>query len=259
MMNKKVLLISIDGMRPDGLQLCGNPYVKELEKMCAYTYNARSVMPSVTLPCHFSMTHSVIPYRHGILTNTYVPQVRPIAGIFEKVRDAGGVSAMFYGWEPLRDIATPECLKFATFIQSYTDESVDTLLTDAAETCIAKHKPDFVFLYMVDTDEKGGHDTGWMSEEYLRRISIAIDNVKRLVETFGQEYSVIIMADHGGHDRTHGTELPEDMTIPLFFYGPDFIPGEISKEISLLEIAPTIASIMGISPDRDWDGSSLCK
>lgn len=30
-MNKKVLLISVDGMRPDGLQSCGNPLVQELD------------------------------------------------------------------------------------------------------------------------------------------------------------------------------------------------------------------------------------
>lgn len=29
----KVILISIDGMRPDGLTGCGNPYVKELETL----------------------------------------------------------------------------------------------------------------------------------------------------------------------------------------------------------------------------------
>ena len=96
-MNKKVILISVDGMRPDGLKMCGNSYVQELEKMCSYTYNASSMIPSVTFPCHFSMTHSVTPQRHGILSNTYVPQVRPVKGIFEKISDAGGVCAMFYG------------------------------------------------------------------------------------------------------------------------------------------------------------------
>ena len=29
-MKNKVILISIDGMRPDGMKGCGNPYVKEL-------------------------------------------------------------------------------------------------------------------------------------------------------------------------------------------------------------------------------------
>ena len=256
-MDKKVILISIDGMRPDGLKACGNPYLSELEKICSYTFEGRSVNPSVTFPCHFSMTHSVSPQRHGILTNTYVPQVRPVQGIFEKIRAMGGVSAMFYGWEPLRDIALPGTLKFAHYINAYMQESGDTVLTDHAEKLIREYKPDFVFLYMVETDEKGGHDNGWMSQEYLRRISIAIDNAKRMIENFGDEYTVIIMADHGGHDRTHGTELPEDMTIPLFFCGLDFIPGETISDASLLDIAPTIAEIMGFAGDSDWEGKSL--
>ena len=256
MMNK-VILISIDGMRPDGMKKCGNPYVEELEKMCTYTYSGQSMNPSVTFPCHFSMTHSVTPQRHGILTNTYLPQVRPVMGIFEKVKNVGGVSAMFYGWEPLRDIALPGTLKFSTYINAYMKESSDTVLTDEALRVIAENKPDFAFLYMVETDEKGGHDNGWMSEEYLRRISIAIENVKRVIDTFGDEYTVIVMADHGGHDRTHGTTLPEDMTVPFFFYGPRFIKGKETGGLSLLDIAPTIAALMDIEPEKEWEGHSV--
>ena len=255
---KKVILISIDGMRPDGLKQCGNPYVKELEKMCSYTYKASSVLPSATLPCHYSMTHSVPPERHGIFYNTYIPPVRPIKGLFEHLKENGKTTAMFYGWDTLRDISSPESLLVATYINSRCRESVDTLLTDEAIRVIKDYNPDFAFLYMVDTDEKGGHDNGWMSEEYLRRISIAIDNTKRVIETFGNEYSIIIMADHGGHDRRHGTDLPEDMTIPFFFYGPDFAENTVIKEkASLLDIAPTIVSVMGIESDVDWEGRSL--
>ena len=256
-MKNKVILISIDGMRSDGLKACGNPFLKELEKICAYTYSASSMIPSVTFPCHFSMTHSVTPQRHGILTNTYVPQVRPVKGVFEKVAENGGICAMFYGWEPLRDIATPGSLKFATYVNAYMEESSDTALTDEAIKTITNHKPDFAFLYMVETDEKGGHDNGWMSEAYLKRISMAIDNAKRIIETFGDEYSVIIMADHGGHDRSHGTEMPEDMTIPLFFCGKEFSPRVIEEPLSLLNIAPTITKILGIEPDGQWEGTPV--
>ena len=256
-MKNKVILISIDGMRPDGLQTCGNPYVKEMEQRCAYTYSGRSMVPSVTFPCHFSMAHSVTPQRHGILTNTYVPQVRPVKGIFEKIDDAGGVSAMFYGWEPLRDIALPGALQFSTYINAYKKESSDTALTDEALRIIEENKPDFVFLYMVETDERGGHDNGWMSVEYLRRISIAIDNVKRVIDACGDEYAVIVMADHGGHDRSHGSEMAEDMTIPFFFFGKDFLPGKIERPLSLLDIAPTIAYLVGLEPDKEWEGHSV--
>ncbi len=257
-MQNKVILISIDGCRPDGLKKSGNDYLKQLEKECKYNYKSLSMNPSVTFPCHFSMAHSVTPQRHGILSNTYIPQVRPIKGIFEKVKDAGGVSAMFYGWEELRDISRPSSLKFATYINSYAVESADTELTDEAIKTIETHKPDFVFLYMVDTDEKGGHDNGWMSDEYLKRISIALQNVKRIIEKFGDEYSVIIMADHGGHERTHGTEMDEDMLVPLFFRGKRFNVGEVSEKTSLLDIAPTIADVLGISTEPEWEGRSLC-
>ena len=256
-MENKVILISIDGMRPDGLKGCGNPYLKALEAECAYTYAGRSVFPSVTFPCHFSMTHSVTPERHGILTNTYVPEVRPVVGLFERIKMFGGVSAMFYGWEELRDIARPASLKFATYVNAYMEESGDTVLTDEAIRVIDRHDPDFTFLYMVETDEKGGHDNGWMSEEYLRRISVALDNTKRIIDRYCDTHSVIIMADHGGHDRSHGTRMPEDMTVPFFFRGKRFAPGEISRPVSLLDIAPTVAALLGIPPEEEWEGTSL--
>ena len=256
-MDKKVILISIDGMRADGLLACGNPYLKELEAMASYTYSGASMFPSVTFPCHFSAVHSVTPLRHGILTNTYVPEVRPITGLFERIKDFGGISAMYYGWEPLRDIARPAALKYATYIDAYMDESVDTLLTDEALMRIEKSHPDFVFLYMVDTDEKGGHDNGWMSEAYLGRISTAIDNVKRVIEKCAEEYTVIIMSDHGGHGRSHGTELPEDMVIPFFFIGEKFEKGRVLDGVTLLDIAPTITDVMGIPKVEEWEGKSL--
>ena len=69
-------------------------------------------------------------------------------------------------------------------------------MTDEAEKLIYEHHPDFVFLYMVETDEKGGHDNGWMSDEYLKYISCAIDNVRRVIEETNGEYTVIVTADH---------------------------------------------------------------
>jgi len=254
---KKVILISIDGMRADGCMKCGNEYVKTLTETGAYTFNAKTVFPSVTLPCHMSMFHSVEPSRHGITSNVYVPQVRPVSGLFEQIKNAGGMSAMFYGWEPLRDIARPASLKWAEYFNAYADEHTDGILTDRALACIKKYKPDFVFLYMVETDEKGGHDSGWMTETYLDYISRAIDNAKRVIEEAGDEYTVIITADHGGHDRAHGTDMAEDMTIPMFFIGDEFEKGKELENVSILDLAPTVAKIMGANMPREWEGKAL--
>lgn len=256
-MKEKVILISIDGMRPDGFLACGNPFIEEMMKISSYTLSGKTVFPSVTLPCHTSMFHSVPPERHGITTNLYIPFARPLNGLFEQIKLFRGVSAMYYGWEPLRDVARPESLKFSAYLNAYMEDNTDDTLTDMAMERIAKSKPDFVFLYMVETDEKGGHDHGWMSPEYLSCISRAIDNVKRVYEAFGDEYTIVVTADHGGHDRCHGTHAPEDMTIPNFYIGKKFQPGKVLEDSSILDIAPTIADVMGILPAPEWEGKSL--
>lgn len=258
-MRKKVILISIDGMRPDGFLNCKNSFIHELMQRASYTLEGSSVIPSVTLPCHMSIFHSVLPERHGINTNAYRPMVRPINGLFEQIHSAGGRSGMFYGWEPLRDVSRPSSLTRAEYIFAYSEENTDRMLAKQAISYIKNDNPDFVFLYMVETDEKGGHDNGWMSEEYLRRIHDAVENVKDVMEAAGDEYTIILTSDHGGHDRIHGENIPEDMTIPIFFIGPDFEANKTLQDISLLDIAPTIATIMGVTIPREWEGKSLVK
>lgn len=254
---KKAILISIDGMRPDGFLASGNPFAKEMMTRGAYTLKGRTVSPSVTLPCHMSMFHSVPPERHGILTNIYTPLVRPLNGLCEQINAAGGKCGMFYGWEPLRDITRPGSLKYAGFLNARTEDDTDTQITDLALDCLRRKKPDFVFLYMVQTDECGGHDHGWMSGEYLHYVSVALDNVRRVLDGFGEEYSVVVTADHGGHDRCHGTDMPEDMTIPLFFFGRDFTPGKELENVSILDVAPTVADLMDVLAADEWEGRSL--
>ena len=81
--------------------------------------------------------------------------------------------------------------------------------------------------------------------------------MKKVIDTVGDEYSVIVTADHGGHDRCHGTDLPEDMTIPMIFHGKAFKAATELCGVSILDIAPTIADIMNVAPEREWEGKSL--
>lgn len=254
---KKVILISIDGMRPEGALGCKNDFVKYLMENGTYTLDARTVMPSVTLPCHLSLFYSVSPDRHGTLTNTYVTPVRPVKGLFQSIERAGGKCAMFYGWDPIRNVCDFSSLKYSHYINAFEDEHVDGLLTDEAERVIDKYHPDFVFLYLVDTDDFGGHGSGWMTEPYFDCISYAFDCVKRVYEKYGNEYEILITADHGGHDRGHGTDMPEDMTIPMFFIGEDFEKGKELHDVSILDLTPTITKIMGTLPDNEWEGKPL--
>lgn len=89
------------------------------------------------------------------------------------------------------------------------------------------------------------------------RISGAISCVEKIYNTAFPKYNIIVTADHGGHERMHGTDCPEDMTIPMFFGGDGFEGGKDLGEISLLDIAPTILAWMNMPPSAEWQGSSL--
>lgn len=257
-MNQKVILILADGLRPDAILSCGNPYGSRLLTLGSYSLEAKTVYPSITLPCHMSLFHSVPPERHGILTNTYTPFSRPVQGLCERLRIHEKTSAFFYDWEELRDLTRPSSLSYSFYISAeiYDYERADKMLTENALSYIASEKPDFAFVYLQLTDH-AGHKYGWMSEEYQYACTQSLEKIRKLVECFNKEYNIIVTADHGGHGRDHGSTMSEDMTIPLICIGERFCPGEIFSRANICDIAPTITTLQGITPSKDWEGKSL--
>ncbi|MBR4769126.1 MAG: alkaline phosphatase family protein [Lachnospiraceae bacterium] len=254
--DKKVILIVVDGMRPDAMTSCGEPFTSEMQKKAQYSMACRTVFPSLTLPCHISLFYSVPPERHGTTTNQYAPMVHPMDGLVSVIRNAGARSAMFYGWEQLRDIARPGDMMLTEYRRIGSFPDTDDYFTEQAVRCASDQKVPFIFLYLGETDEVG-HKYGWMSPEYLQTVGNAIRNVRKVLEALAPEYDVIVTADHGGHDRSHGTLMEEDMTIPLFCFGEEFCPGAVFQNASILDVAPTIAKIMGLPADEDWEGKAL--
>lgn len=256
----KVILILVDGLRPDALPVCGNAYGSTLAKLGSSSMEAQTVWPSITLPCHMSLFLSVPPSRHGTTTNTYAPQVRPVSGLCEQLRTAGKKCAFFYNWEELRDLTRPSSLAYSCFISGEINgyKRANELVTARAISYIGEEAPDFAFVYLGLTDSVG-HDCGWMGTEYLAACSTSLGQVRQLVERFGEDYTILITADHGGHGRTHGSDIPEDMRIPLICKGPAFEPGSILENPTICDIAPTIAALLEAEPGPEWEGKSLLR
>src|SRR5579871_1532433 len=92
----RVVLCSMDGVRPDAIQVARTPTIDRLVSEGASTWKARTVMPSSTLPCHTSMLRGVDTPRHGITTNTFQPLVRPVPSLIEAAGDQGCTTGFFY-------------------------------------------------------------------------------------------------------------------------------------------------------------------
>ena len=110
---------------------------------------------------------------------------------------------------------------------------------------------------MENAIETSHYKYGWMSDEYIQAVIRSLDNVQRLARQLHPEYRLIVTADHGGHNRSHGSEDKEDMTIPIFLRHSTIAPGALPENINIVDIAPTITSILGVDPDPDWEGKSL--
>ena len=218
MTQNKVLLVLVDGMRPDSIPVCGNPAYHKYFEEGAHTYGAQTTFPPVTLPAHMSLFHSVKTERHGVWTNNFVPMNHPINGLFETVEAQKKKAAIFYSWVPMRDCWANRKSASFTWMLNLDDYwktmNVDIPESKACKEHIAEYAPDLVWLYLGMVDEYG-HAAGWMSPEYLESVRAATECIMDVVNSLPPEYSVIVTADHGGHDRNHGDDIPEDINFDL--------------------------------------------
>jgi predicted AlkP superfamily pyrophosphatase or phosphodiesterase len=261
MKTRKIALILVDGMRPDGLLQANAPALKRLMAKGAYSLKARSVLPSLTLPCITSLILGVNPQAHGTLTNTFSSNHWQAPGLIDVLHDAGYKTASFTNWEQLRDLSQPGSLDLSICINTSEHQHLppgesDRSLISISSLALRQQPVDFTFLYLgcVDT---AGHMHGWMTPEYIQ----AIENADRCIELFLAELPVdtrlFITADHGGIGKSHGFDSEDEMLIPLIIAGADLPAGEITGQVSILDIAPTILDYAGITPPAEWQGKVL--
>lgn len=257
-MSKKIMLILCDGMRADSLAACGHPFIPRFLSQSFYSLDAQTVLPSMTLPCHLSLMHSVPPERHGTTDNTYKPMVRPVPGIFDQLHRYDRRGAFIYNWEQLRDLSRPGALAFSYYISCDDNDrfAAHQNILDTALSYLPRLDPDFAFVYFGLPDLEG-HDFGWMGKAYLDSIKSSWDMIEKLDETFGKDYTIIVTADHGGIGRDHGGPTPEEMTIPIICKGPDFKAGETFHNASIMDIAPTITRLLSVPAAKEWEGKPL--
>lgn len=249
-----VVLIMIDGLRPEAAIPDHCPNLCAVLARGAFSLNASSVTPSITLPCHTSIFHSVPPARHGITSNDWHPMARPLPGIVEAAHAAGKKCAFIYNWEPLRDLCRPGHLALALFKDCAYDYDGDVWVADEAVRLLRAEQLDFVFVYLGTVDTMG-HLAGWLSPDYLKHARFVDEQLGRVLAALPEDSHVLILSDHGGHDRDHGSDSPEDMTTVWAVAGPRIRRNHaIAVPVSLLETAPTLARLLDVPPHPHWEG-----
>jgi len=254
------LLISIDGLRPDALTLTDTPVLDRLIAEGARTMTCRADMPSVTLPCHQTMLRGVSVARHGINTNTFHPLVRPVPSLIDAAHQAGLKTGSFYNWEQLRDLSDPGSLNVSYLTREVDSPEGDDRVTETALESMERTGLHLSFVYLGHLDH-AGHHVGWMTEPYLAAITNADRCIGRLiqgVERLGwlENTAVLVTADHGGHEKSHGTEMDEDMLVPWVLWGAGVRSGHtIDCDVDLRDTCTTLAHLLGLPRSPEWEGN----
>jgi arylsulfatase A-like enzyme len=252
---QRVLIVSFDGMRPDGMLRSQIPVLSTLINGGAASYSAQTVYPAATLPGHSSMLSGRCVEHHGIDWNDYIPANGYLQGptLFSVAHDAGLRTVMVVGKEKLATIARPGTVDAFRYVAVSDEQTVEVALQEAD----AGFEVMFVHFWLPDY---AGHLSGWMSAQYFDMIGrddaalgILLDGLDSKGLLDGT--LVIVSADHGGHGFSHGTTSSDDMTIPWIAYQRGVTAGTfIGVPVSITDTAATALWALDLPVPSDWDG-----
>ena len=252
---RRVVLVSVDGLRPDAVAVLGPggaPALHRLRAEGASTHNARTDWSqTVTVPNHASML-TARGVRgacgHGWSGNTLAQPGQTlhtnrgayIASVFDVTHDAGLQTALFASKEKLAifdvsyDAASgaPDTTgsdegpgKLDRFVH---EKDTDTL-TRRFAAALRASRPGLSVLHLRDPDAKG-HGFGWdlsPGSRYLDAVQRADSLVGRLLAAVDADpelsgtTALILTADHGGTGPGHGGASDAGtFTVPFYVWGP---------------------------------------
>lgn len=251
---RRVLILSIDGLRPDLIFLAPMTNLQALMQSGAYSLTAHTVYPSVTLISHSSMLGGMCPSKHGVYWNDYIPENGIAQGVdlFDLAHTAGLQTVMHVGKEKLQQVTDASSLDIFTYVNDRDLVVAKRLIEDFPENFGVL----FVHFPLVDGM---GHTYGWLSPQQVNvayRADEALGLILAALDERGLrgETLIIVSADHGGHDTIHGSNLLEDMTIPWIASGTGIQPKQLTTQVHTLDTATTAAFALGLDIPTEWDG-----
>ncbi len=253
MNRQRVIVVSIDGVAPRFITPETMPNVCGLARQGASCFTATTVVPSITLPAHASLLRGVDPAVHGAVDNTPVAVSDEWPSFLRTARASGLTTAALLNWAPVANLVEGDALDTRFFLDRGYGSDDDDRIASAAESVLSE-LPDVAFAYFVSPD-LAGHDFGWGSPEYANALRRSDRALGRLLAVGGHS-SVIVTTDHGGHGSDHHDQ-PEDLETFMIIKAEGVAPGSYLPSASILDVAPTVASLAGFEPPSVWSGRSL--
>jgi len=261
---RKVLVIGIDGCRPDALAKAKTPVIDALAKNGAYSYTPQ-ILPlrivdaeTSSGPGWASMLSGAFPDKHGWIDDV---RRRRFNGRFPhffarlKKHDKKLSTASIITWPDMKLMITGADINET----SRSDEAAEKRGIEV----LTKQQPDAVFIHLDEVDGAGhskGFDPG--VPEYIGAMEKADARVGRIIKalrsrsTYDKEdWLVIVSSDHGGHGNGHNSHrhvVPAIRKVFLIVSGESAKRGKIEGQAYTVDVAVTALAHMGVKIDPKW-------
>jgi predicted AlkP superfamily pyrophosphatase or phosphodiesterase len=218
------------------------------------------------------------PDKHQVLWNDYMPirgfvKVPTIFSLL-KANDPQAVTGLFAGKVKFRHLWLDGSLDVFDFGGPQTrapiagtpeiekDKKPSQLVAKLASAWVKERKPALAFIHFSDPDT-AGHKSGWGSPEQKEAFKVTDQALWQFIQALKEagiadSSVVIISADHGGHDKTHGENIPDDMIIPWIAWGKGVKKGfSITAPVTTYNTAATALWLLDVPVPADFDGKPV--
>lgn len=271
----KVLLIGIDGCRPDAIAKASTPNIDRLVANGVMSTNTSILGPrdcgneTISGPGWSSIYTGTWADKHGVMDNEFkgshydrYPHLFSL--IKQKRPDA--VTASFVDWKPIAEkivsdanvsFCPAEKLKGA---DAY--EQADEQVASRAAEFLRSEPADAVCVYFGQVDERG-HALGFHPlvptytaaiERVDRHIGTLLEAIAARPDAANEDWLVIITTDHGGQGTTHshGHKIDEIRRVFLIVSGPG-VDRNADRQTYIVDAVPTALAWLGIEIDPRWE------
>ncbi|MGW0737222.1 alkaline phosphatase family protein [Streptomyces sp. NPDC002851] len=269
----KVLLIGLDGALLDRIEDADAP---RLHALMAGGLTAPSTIayappvPTSSGPGWATIATGVLPGKHGVVDNSFQGQKFAQYPDFLTRAEKVGPALKTYAISSWPQLTT------ATGGGPVFSEKVDRRDTPGAEydagttkraaAYLSEAGPDATFIQLDNVDH-AGHEWGAASQEYLdalhavdTQVGTILDAVEGRSSYGDEDWLVMVTADHGHTDAGgHGGFTEPEKATFLIANGAGLTPGSTRTDASMVDIAPTALTHLGITVAGSWglDGRSL--
>lgn len=240
---KKVLVIGIDGCRPDALMTANTPNLDALMANGTFSLDARNIRTTSSGPGWSSILTGVWQEKHGVTDNSFSgSNYSRYPHFFKHIKNAypNSRNVSISEWQPINDKIAQEHADVVKRTQNASDTKSKAILELNEESLTS------LFLHF-DAPDHAGHSSGFSPsnshyidaiEEVDNAIGSVVAAMKNRKNYNNEDWIIIVTTDHGGIGTTHGGNSEEERIVFMIVSGDNVPRKEITKTTEQQTIEP---------------------